>query len=101
MLDKVGRIAIGQELLSRANLRIKQEVGIYFDHIQKRMLLLPQGENPYEETLYYVRTNTIDEKGRIYIPKSIRDAFKEVTYLPSEKNGDIYILIIQNEKKPE
>ena len=96
MLDSSGRIVIGKELLSRTHLSINQEIEIFFDNNKKKLLILPKNESRYDDNLYYIRTHNLDEHGRIHIPKCIRRIFPKATYLPTEKDGEICILIIEH-----
>ena len=100
MLDSQGRIAIGKEILSRVNLKTKQEINFFLDYNERRLLILSAAD-PRRTDLYFVAKQTIDEKGRIFMPAQIRKAFKDATYLPVEKDGNMYILIFENEKKSE
>ena len=100
MLDSQGRIAIGKEILSRVNLKKKQEINIFLDYNERRLLILSAAD-PRRTALYFVTKHMIDEKGRIFVPSQIRNAFKDATYLPVERDGNVYILILQNQKEPE
>ena len=105
MLDNQGRMVIPTELLKKVELTtLPKDVSICFDTKKKSLVLM---EHPLEyglcscENVYYIATKYISEKGRINIPKTVRDAFENASYLPAEQDGKIYILIIEHEKKPE
>ena len=102
MLDAQGRIIIGNNLLLRDEyIKLYEEAKIFYDAIQRKLILRSiYGEETAEE-IYFIAKHKIDKKGRIYIPASIRNAFPGATYLPAEKNGRICILIIEHEKKSE
>ena len=101
MLDAQGRITIGNDLLSKDEyIKTYGKAKIFYDDYQKRIVL----RSIYAEMggrYYFIAEHKIDKKGRICIPASIRNAFPGATYLPAEKNGRIYILIIEHEKKGE
>ena len=101
MLESQGRLAIGKELFSRVDIKENQKVTIFFDNTQKALVLLPCDDVRSTSTLYFVATHTIDAKGRIFIPAQVRDAFPGATYLPTEKDGIVYILILEHQKKKE
>ena len=94
MLDSHGRVVLGKELLSRVDLETNHKVNMFFDDTQKRLILLSCDDVRSTKMLYFVATHNIDEKGRIFIPAQVRKAFPKATYLPVEKDGNIYILII-------
>lgn len=101
MLDSQGRLTLKKELLSKDEyVRADSETNIFYDPNNKRICLRSQYIESIEE-MYWVAKQKIDKKGRIFIPASIRNAFPGATYLPAEKNGRIYILIIEHEKKSE
>ena len=93
MLDANNRITIGAELMLRANLKPNQEIDIFFDHLEKRLLFLPSDE-VNATTMYFVKSHSIDSKSRVFVPKCIRDIFPKASYLPVERNGKIFVLII-------
>lgn len=96
MLDKEGRIALGKEILSRQEeIHAKQEVLLFFDHYQNEILIEPKGKT-CNNKLHFIRNAKIDSNGRIFVPKVIRKAFPNATYIPAERNGKIYILIIDH-----
>ena len=102
MLEAQGRLVIGKELLSRVDIKEKQKVDIFFDIIQKALVLLSCDDTMrIKSNLYFIATHTIGVKGRFYIPSQVREAFPGATYLPTEKDGTIYILIIEHQKKSE
>ena len=101
MLDAQGRITIKKELLSKDEyMGADMQTNIFYDPNHK-IICLRSKYIESVEGLYWVAKHKIDKKGRIFIPMSIRDAFPGATYLPAEKNGRIYILIIEHEKKSE
>ena len=101
MLDAQGRITIGKKLLSNEEyIVLYGEANIFYEPIQK-IISLRSKYIKSVEGMYLVATHKVDKKGRIFIPMSIRNAFPGATYLPAEKNGRIYILIIEHEKKSE
>lgn len=98
MLDEQGRIVIPSEQLGRVNQKIiGKKLKIYFDSKNRSLSLnlydLDYGLAGYEN-MYYIATHTINEEGRICIPKVIREVFQNANYLPVEKEGELYILII-------
>ena len=99
MLDSENRLMIGIELVEKSNLDMGGKVFIYYEPEEKTLILkkYDQGNN-YK---YFVGTQILQKKARLVIPSSIRNAFPEATYLPVEKYGEIYILIIEHEKKSE
>ena len=96
MVDSQGRITIGKELISRANLKEKQKVDIFLDNTKKTLVLFDLNDATEKSRLYYVTTHTLDEKGRLFIPADVRNAFPGATYLSTEKDGMIYILIYEH-----
>ena len=98
MLDKDNRLTLGMDLLIAGGLKLPQEMYIYYEPEQKRLAL--KKANCFSNS-YFVKRQTIDEKGRIVIPASVRNAFPEATYLPVVMWSEIYILIIEHEKKSE
>lgn len=105
MLDAQGRIVIPSEQLEKVDGKMQErEVLVYFNSKKKGLTLKL---HPFDygveecEDIYYIATHTMNQKGRIYIPKVIREAFPNATYLPAEQDGEIYILIIEHEKKSE
>lgn len=96
MLDTQGRITIGKELILRANLKEKQKVDIFLDNTKRALVLFECNCVEEKSRLYYVATHTLDEKGRLFIPADVRDAFPGATYLSTEKDGMIYILIYEH-----
>ena len=101
MLESQGRLIIGKELLSRVDIKEKQKVDIFFDNTEKALVLLSSDELQGTSKFYYIATHMIGLKGRISIPSQVRDAFPGATYLPTEKDGILYILIFEHQKKPE
>lgn len=102
MLDAQGRIAIGKNLLVRDKLiNANREAKIFYDSIHRKLILRNIYAEEYDEEIYFIVNHKIDKKGRIFIPKSIRNAFPDATYLPVAKHGRIYILIIEHAKKSE
>ncbi len=93
MLDTSNRITIGGELMLRSNLKANQKIDIFFDHMEKKLLFLPSDEVNNTD-MYFVASHGIDSKNRVIIPKTIRDIFPKASYLPVERNGKIYVLII-------
>lgn len=94
MLDKSGRLIIGLGLLERCkHISIKSEVSVLYNQVNKFLVLKTKGIDS-APGMYYVASLKIDEKGRIIMPSSVRKAFPEATYLPTEKDGEIYIFII-------
>jgi len=98
MLDKENRISLGMELIKGGNLNVPQKVYIYYEPEHKRLALK---KADCFSNLYFVKDQIVDEKGRMVIPASVRNAFPEATYLPVIMWGEIYILIIEHEKKSE
>jgi len=99
MLDKENRLMLGKELVEKSMLELGEKVYIYYDPEEKKLIL-----KRYKWTInakYFVATQLLEEKARMVIPAAIRNAFPEATYLPVEKDGEIYILIIEHEKKSE
>lgn len=96
MVDKQGRLTISSELLSKANISMNIQVQIFFDRKKRVLLVLPEKEYSYEEDIYYIKTIPLDKQGRLAIPNQIRNAFPDADYLPSERNGNIYIHIIEH-----
>lgn len=95
MLDSQGRVTIISDLLKRSKYIKKWEtVNIYLNMDKKILLLNPTIERIGDDT-YFISTRRMDEKGRIFIPTSIRNCFPKSKYLPAERNGEIYILIIE------
>lgn len=98
MLDAQGRIVIPSEQLERVGESlIGKKIQIYFDSenrsLNLRMHDVDYGFKEYKN-MYYIATHILNQKGRIFIPKVIREAFPNATYLPAEKDGEIFILII-------
>jgi len=98
MLDKENRISLGMELIKGGNLNVPQKVYIYYEPEHKRLALK---KADCFSNLYFVKDQIVDEKGRMVILASVRNAFPEATYLPVIMWGEIYILIIEHEKKSE
>lgn len=98
MLEKENRIALGVELLKEGGVNVPKKVYIYYEPEHKRLAI--KNSNCFDN-LYFVKEQIIDDKGRIVIPASVRNAFPEATYLPVIMWSEIYILIIEHEKKPE
>ena len=101
MLESQGRLVIGKELLSRVDIKENQKVDIFFDNTQKAIVILSCDDLREKSTLYFIATHNLGLKGRICIPSQVRDAFPGATYLPTEKDGTIYILIFEHQKKSE
>lgn len=96
MLDKEGRITLPKYILERQDeIHPKQEVLLFLDH-NNREILIRSKENRFEKNLHFIRNAKIDEKGRVFVPKSILKIFSNANFLPTEKNGKIYILIIDH-----
>ena len=98
MLDAQGRIVIPAEQLGRVNQKIiGKKLKIYFDSNNHSLRFyiyeIDYGLEGYEN-MYYIASHTLNTKGRITIPKVIREAFPNAAYLPVEKKGEILILII-------
>ena len=98
MADNNNRIALGKDLLKEAGIKVPQRVYFYYEPEQKRLVL--KKANCFKN-MFFVKEQIIDEQGRIVIPASVRNAFPEATYLPVIMWGEIYILIIEHEKKSE
>lgn len=98
MSDNENRIMLGKELLREGRLNVPQKMSIYYEPEHRRLAL--KKANCFSN-LYFVKEQVVDEKGRIVIPASVRNAFPEATYLPVVMWGEIYILIIEHEKKSE
>ena len=64
MLDSQNRIAIGQDLLKEGNLNVPQKMYIYYEPEYKRLAL--KKANCFS-TMYFVKEQIVDEKGRIVI----------------------------------
>jgi len=92
MLDAQNRLVIGKELIERANFKLREKLNIYYEPEEKRLLLKRLNEDVGEK--YFVSTQLLEVKTRVAIPLSIRNAFPNAKYLPVEKDGEIYILII-------
>ena len=103
MVDKKVRVSIGMEFISKSEeIKVEEEVNIFYDSTKKVMLLRGKDVNQeLGEDIYFIATHKIEPKGRISVPSAIRNAFPEATYLPAMQNGKIYILIIEHEKKSE
>lgn len=95
MLDAQGRIAISSELLKNSKyVKGGEKVKIFFKPDKKVLHLNPPMEELNDNT-YFIATHKMDERGRIFIPSIIRKTFSNANFLPAEKNGEIYILIIE------
>ena len=95
MLDTQGRISIGIELLERcAHISIKTEVNMFYNQANKSLVLKTKG-NDSVTGMHFVSSLKTDDKGRIIMPSSVRKAFQNATYLPTEKDGEIHIFIIE------
>ena len=101
MLESQGRLVIGKELLSRVNIKENQKVDVFFDNTQKALILLSCDDVRGTSTLYFVTTHKIDTKGRFFVPAQVRNAFPGATYLPTEEDGMVCILIFEHQKKAE
>jgi len=91
MLDSGNRLSMGKDLTDEVKLKLPPKVYIYYEHENRRLVL--KSEKCFENQ-YYVKEQIIDEKSRVVIPASVRNAFPNATYLPVTMNGEIYILII-------
>ena len=101
MIDKHGRITLTSELLRRQEkIYIGKKVNIYFDYYQNALILKPINEK-VKGNYFFIKKVSIDSKNRIYLPESIKRVFDGNGFLPAEKDGDIYILIIEHKKKSE
>lgn len=101
MLDQKGRLAIGKDILERQKeIHVSQEVLLFLDHYNNEIVIKPKGGTINNE-LHFIKNARVDPKGRIFVPKVIRGIFPNAKFLPAEKNGKIYILIIDNAKKSE
>lgn len=93
MLDAQGRITINSDLLEKVeSVKRGDKVKIFLE-INKRRLIINPTRDIYEEA-YFIATHNIDEKGRIFLPASIRKTFPNAKYLPVERDGEIFVLII-------
>lgn len=101
MLENEGRIKIVKEIFDRQDkIFPQQEVLLFLDHHNNEIIIEPKGQI-INNGLHFIRNAKIDDKGRIIIPKQIRKVFQNSTFIPAEKDGKIYILIIDHEKKSE
>ena len=101
MLDNEGRIKIVKEIFDRQDkIFPQQEVLLFLDHHNNEIIIEPKGEI-INNGLHFVRNASIDSKGRIIVQKQIRKVFQNANFMPAEKNGKIYILIIDHAKKSE
>ena len=98
MSDLQNRVVIDKEWIKESNLEASKEVHIYYEPEYKR-LILKKEKNLKDMCL--VKTHILDQKCRIAIPYSVRNAFPGATYFPVKINGEICILIIEHEKKSE
>lgn len=97
MLDANGRIAIGKDLLRKAfkeKAGKPQKVKLMCDAEIKKIQIIPEDVEE-DNNLYFIKAVTIDKKGRIYIPMSIRKVFPKAAYLPTVRNNSLYLIIIQ------
>ena len=102
MVDRQGRIAIGTDKLSRNHYVYKGEkVDIYYNSSKRSLTIHSTDEVVNEDESYFIARHVLDDKGRIAIPKVIRCIFDGATFIPTEKNGRIHILIIGGPQKPE
>lgn len=94
MLDAQGRITIGKELLEKAfgNQKYKR-VKLLLDLKNKGIQVIPEDMDE-DKDLYFIRTVSIDSKGRIFMPKVIINSFSGATYVPAMRDNKLYILII-------
>lgn len=92
MLDKEGRLVLGTDLIKKANLEVDQEVQIFFDKKEEMLVIL--SEENYDKDLYFIKKIKIHKSGRIFIPAVIKTVFPDKKFLPSLKNGIIFIHIL-------
>lgn len=97
MLDAQGRITIGKELLEKAfgnqwYKRVKLLLDLKNKGIQGIQVIPEDMEE--DKDLYFIRTVSIDSKGRIFMPKVIINSFSGATYVPAMRDNKLYILII-------
>ena len=101
MLDNQGRITLPKYILERQDeIHPKQEVLLFLDRNNNEILIRSK-DNRIENNLHFIRNAKIDDKGRVFVPKAILKIFSTANFLPTEKNGKIYILIIEHAKKSE
>lgn len=94
MLESQGRMSIGSELIERCkHISINAELNMFYNQEKKALVLKAKGFEPVDG-MYFVASLKTDDKGRITMPLSVRKAFPDVDYLPTERNGEIYIFII-------
>ena len=100
MIDKHGRVTITRELLKRQyKIRTGDKVNIYFDFYQNALILKPVVEKV--EGKFFIKSVSMDSKNRIFLPEAVKRSFDGCGFLPAEKDGDIYILIIDHKEKSE
>ena len=96
MLDAQGRITIKKELLSKNDfIKANGVVKLFYNPIIKCLLIKSECFEG-DDNLYYISTHKLDTKCRMFMPISIQKAFPGATYLVSEKDGNIYIHIIEH-----
>ena len=105
MVDKFNRLVLGMDLIEESSyLHKNQEVNLFFDYEKSRILIMPKDTKSVKGLYKIGKKQKIDEKYRIYVPRTLREAFPNSTYLPGEQDGKMYILIINsalNSEKPE
>ena len=94
MLDAQGRITIGKELLEKAfgNQKYKK-VKLLLDLKNKGIQVIPENMEE-DKDLFFIKTSSIDSKGRVFISKIIINSFPGATYIPAMRDNKLYILII-------
>ena len=92
MLDEQNRLIIGKDLIEKSTLKLREKVNIYYEPEEKKLILKRCDEEVSGK--YFVATHPLEGKARIVIPSTIRNAFPDARYLPVEKDGEIFILII-------
>ena len=92
MLDEQNRLIIGKELIEKSTLKLREKIYVYYEPEEKKLILKRCEEKV--DGKYFVATQLLESKARMVIPSSIRNAFPDAKYLPVEKDGEIFILII-------
>lgn len=93
MLDSQGRMSIGSELIERCKrISINSEVNMFYDNKNQSLVIKPK-QIEVVDGMYFVASLKTDD-GRITMPSSVRKAFPDAEYFPTEKDGDIYIFIL-------
>ena len=95
MLDKNGRELVPNDIRKKVEFE-KKEINFYLDFEGQRLFL----SDTTMSDVYYVGSSTMDEKGRVVVPLNVREAYSGSCFLPAEKDGQLYMLIIER-KKPE